>query len=199
MPLATSRAVATISRVLGTSARPRSPSCRSRLRQRHQRDRRRRDRRRPSCATIVGFELRAAESRTPGRRSAGGCSASDPSARAGSRGCTRRRAESPDAASSSSPVLSIGRMRRSSVSGWMTTTVSGARFDDLVEIADRAEPRRQRERAVEPDGLAAANQIAAGEVAGREIVVAGDGDERPARAATPCARRSASCRSRSAP
>ena len=41
-------------------------------------------------------------------------------------------------------------------------------------------PRRARQRAVLPHRLAAANQVAAGEVAGREIVVAGDRDERPA-------------------
>ena len=54
-----------------------------------------------------------------------------------------------------------------------------ARFDDLVQIADGAEPRGPRERAVEPDGVAAANEIAAGEIARRQIVVTGDGDERP--------------------
>ena len=40
----------------------------------------------------------------------------------------------------------------------------------------------QRERAVLPHRLAAPNQVAAGEVARGEIVVAGDGDERPAEA-----------------
>ena len=40
-------------------------------------------------------------------------------------------------------------------------------------------PRRQRERAVEPHRVAAANQVASREIAGRQIVVAGDGDERP--------------------
>ena len=40
----------------------------------------------------------------------------------------------------------------------------------------------QRQRAVEPHGVPSANQVTAGEVAGREIVVAGHGDERPAEA-----------------
>ena len=54
------------------------------------------------------------------------------------------------------------------------------RFDDLVEVADRAVPRGQRERAVEPHRVAASNEIAAGEVARRQIVVARDRHERPA-------------------
>src|SRR6185437_1474079 len=52
------------------------------------------------------------------------------------------------------------------------------RLDDLVEIADGAEPRRGGERPVDPHRLFTTNEEAPGEVARREVVVAGDGDER---------------------
>ena len=53
-------------------------------------------------------------------------------------------------------------------------------LDDLVEIANRAEPGGLRERAVEPDRVATSNEVPAGEVARRQVVMAGNGDERPA-------------------
>ena len=49
------------------------------------------------------------------------------------------------------------------------------RLDHLVEVADPALADRSGERPVEPDRLAALEQIAAGEVGGGEVVVAGDG------------------------
>ena len=55
-----------------------------------------------------------------------------------------------------------------------------ARLDDLVEIADAALSHRAGERAVRPDRVAALQQVAAGEVGGGEIVVAGDGMQRQA-------------------
>ena len=74
-----------------------------------------------------------------------------------------------------------------------------ARLDHFVEIADAAAPHRAGERAVGPDGFVVLDEIAAGQVGGGEIVVAGDGVEVQARAAPPYGRRSGSCRSRSAP
>ena len=56
----------------------------------------------------------------------------------------------------------------------------GSRLDDFVEVANRAKPRRQRERTIEPHGFAAPNQVASGQIAGREIVMARDRDQRPA-------------------
>ena len=53
-------------------------------------------------------------------------------------------------------------------------------FDDLIEVADGPVPRCQRERAVEPDGVAPSNEIPSRQIARRQIVVAGDGHERPA-------------------
>ena len=55
-----------------------------------------------------------------------------------------------------------------------------SRFDDLVEVADGPEPGGERERAVEPHRVVAVNEIAAGEIARRQIVVTGDCHERPA-------------------
>src|SRR5690606_16439373 len=56
------------------------------------------------------------------------------------------------------------------------------RLDDLVEVADGAEAGGDGERAVLPDRLAAADEVAPGEIARREVVVASDGDERAAEA-----------------
>src|SRR6188508_2791371 len=53
----------------------------------------------------------------------------------------------------------------------------GSCLDDLVEVANRAKPRRECQRAVEPDSLTAANQIPTREIARGEIVVARDGDQ----------------------
>src|SRR5258705_7792946 len=53
------------------------------------------------------------------------------------------------------------------------------RLDHLVQVADRACTHRGGERAVGPYCLAAADQVASGQVTGREIVVTGDGDEGP--------------------
>ena len=52
------------------------------------------------------------------------------------------------------------------------------RLDDFVEIADGAVSCGRRERPVDPDGLVAPNQEASGEIARREIVMAGDRHER---------------------
>ena len=57
-----------------------------------------------------------------------------------------------------------------------------ARFDDLIEIAEGARPHGPRQRSVLPHRLARPHEVAADEVAGGEIVVAGDGDPRPAKA-----------------
>ena len=54
-----------------------------------------------------------------------------------------------------------------------------AGLDDLVEIADRAVPHRTGERTVDPFGVAAAQQEASDEIGGGQVVMAGDGDERP--------------------
>ena len=54
-----------------------------------------------------------------------------------------------------------------------------ARFDDLVQVADRANPRGLREGTVEPNRIAATNQITSGEITCRKIVVTGHGHERP--------------------
>src|SRR6185437_11843287 len=59
-----------------------------------------------------------------------------------------------------------------------------ARLDHLIEITDRADSGSGCKRSVHPDGLTTPNQIPAGEIAGGEIVVACNGDERPAQ--SPC-------------
>ena len=53
-------------------------------------------------------------------------------------------------------------------------------LDHLVQIADRALAHGPGQRAVDPDRLAALQQIAADQVGGRKVVVAGDRIERPA-------------------
>ena len=53
-------------------------------------------------------------------------------------------------------------------------------FDDLVEVADRPFTHGTGQRPVHPDRLVAPQQIPADQVGGGEIVVAGDGDQRPA-------------------
>ena len=58
----------------------------------------------------------------------------------------------------------------------------GTRFDHFVEIADRAFAHGARQRAVMPDGAVVVNEITADEIAGREVVVAGDADQRPLQA-----------------
>ena len=58
----------------------------------------------------------------------------------------------------------------------------GSRLDDFVEVANRAEPRGQGERPVEPQRVAAPNQIPAGEVARRKVVMARNRDQRPSEA-----------------
>ena len=58
----------------------------------------------------------------------------------------------------------------------------GSRLDDFVEVANRAKPRGQGERTIQPHGFAAPNQVSSGQIAGREIVVARDRDERPSEA-----------------
>jgi hypothetical protein len=52
------------------------------------------------------------------------------------------------------------------------------RFHHFAEVADRTRARRTRQRAVLPDRLPLPNQPAAGEIARRQVVVAGEGDER---------------------
>ena len=52
-----------------------------------------------------------------------------------------------------------------------------ARLDDLVQVADGAGLDGAGQRAVDPAGGLALEQVAADEVAGREVLVAGDGDE----------------------
>ena len=54
-----------------------------------------------------------------------------------------------------------------------------AGLDDLVEVADRAVPHRPRQRAVDPFGVAAAQQEPSDEIGGGQVVMAGDGDQRP--------------------
>ena len=53
-------------------------------------------------------------------------------------------------------------------------------LDHLVEIADPALAHRPGERAVEPDGLAALEQVAAGQVGRGQVVMAGDRVQPPA-------------------
>ena len=53
-----------------------------------------------------------------------------------------------------------------------------ARLHDLVEIADAAFAHRAGQRAIDPDRVAALEQIASGQIGRREIVVAGDGVQR---------------------
>ena len=55
-----------------------------------------------------------------------------------------------------------------------------ARFDDLVEIADRPLADGARQGTIDPDRLAALEQIASDQIGGREVIVAGNGIERPA-------------------
>ena len=50
-------------------------------------------------------------------------------------------------------------------------------FDDLVEIADRAMPDCHRQRAVVPDGAVRLQQIAAGKIGRRHVLMRGDGDQ----------------------
>ena len=52
-----------------------------------------------------------------------------------------------------------------------------ARLDDLVQVADGAGLDRTRQRAVDPARRLALEQVAADEVAGREVFVTGDGDD----------------------
>lgn len=47
-----------------------------------------------------------------------------------------------------------------------------ARFDDLVEIADRARANRQRQRPVVPDGALGVEQIAPDQVRCRHVLMA---------------------------
>src|SRR4051812_4917868 len=54
-----------------------------------------------------------------------------------------------------------------------------SRLNNLVEIADRTETCSGRERSIDPMCFVAMNEIASREVARREVVVTGDGDERP--------------------
>ena len=54
-----------------------------------------------------------------------------------------------------------------------------AGLDDLVEVTDRALAHGPRQRAVDPLRLTAAQQETPDEIGGRQVVVAGDGDERP--------------------
>ena len=53
-----------------------------------------------------------------------------------------------------------------------------ARLDHLVEVADAAFAHRAGQRAIDPDGVAALEQVAAGEVGRGQVVVAGDGVQR---------------------
>ena len=55
-----------------------------------------------------------------------------------------------------------------------------SRFHHLVEIADGTLAHGPGQRAVDPHRLAAPQQIPADQVRGREVVVAGHGDQRPA-------------------
>jgi hypothetical protein len=55
-----------------------------------------------------------------------------------------------------------------------------ARLDDLVEIADGAVTRRERQRAVMPNRSLRGQQEATGEIRRRHVLVRGDGDQRPA-------------------
>ena len=52
-----------------------------------------------------------------------------------------------------------------------------ARFDHLVEIADRANARRRGQRAVLPPGAVLVEQVAADEIRGRHVFIARDGDK----------------------
>ena len=59
-----------------------------------------------------------------------------------------------------------------------------ARFDDLVEVADRTAAHGAGQGAVDPHGFLAAEQVTPHQVAGAEVLVAGDGDERLTEAET---------------
>jgi hypothetical protein len=52
------------------------------------------------------------------------------------------------------------------------------RLDDLVEVADGADARRRGQRAVEPARAVGVEQVAADQVGGRHVLVAGHGDQR---------------------
>ena len=198
MPLAISRAAAIEQSRAGHFGKPAVRSAAQALRQRDQRHAPSAGRRR-SRARRSRLRARPAGSRNRAPRSAAACSASSPSACAGSPGCTRSRAGSPAAASSVSPVLSIGRMRRWSVSGCSTTDRVLARLDDFVQVADRALAHGARERAVLPDRAVVADQKASD----RSLAVRSSWHDTVTSgtlaAARPCARRSVSCRSRSGP
>ena len=53
------------------------------------------------------------------------------------------------------------------------------RFDDLVEVTDRAVADRERQRAVVPNRSFRREQETAGKVGRRHVLVGGDGDQRP--------------------
>jgi hypothetical protein len=53
-----------------------------------------------------------------------------------------------------------------------------ARLDDLVEVADRADAHGARKRAIDPDGFATAHQITPDQIGRRQVVMAGNGDQR---------------------
>ena len=53
------------------------------------------------------------------------------------------------------------------------------RFDDFIEIADRAITHRERQRAVVPDRSFGRKQKAAGKVGGGHVLLRRDGDQRP--------------------
>src|SRR5262249_52463680 len=52
-------------------------------------------------------------------------------------------------------------------------------FDDLVEITDAALSNGSCERPVDPHRVAALEEVATNEISSRQVVMAGDGDERP--------------------
>ena len=59
-----------------------------------------------------------------------------------------------------------------------------ARLDDFVEVTDRTAAHGTGQGAVDPHGFLAAEQVAPNQVAGAEVLVAGNGDERLAKAET---------------
>ncbi len=50
-----------------------------------------------------------------------------------------------------------------------------ARFDHFVEVADCAVAHGACQRAIDPDGFAAGDEVTADEVGGGEVIVTGDG------------------------
>src|SRR5690606_31388099 len=54
-----------------------------------------------------------------------------------------------------------------------------AAFHNFIEVADCPSAGGTGERAVLPDRFAATDEVAAGQVAGGQIVMAGNGDKRP--------------------